>query len=67
MGKLWAFKEFNMPTFSGHFEYIVSFQIFFQLLNFKSISVFQQICSFIHKENVLLKIIAGYLLVCLLF
>ena len=29
--------------------------------------MFQQICSFIHKENVFLKIIASNPLVCLLF
>ena len=34
MGKLWAFKEFNMPTFSRHFEYLISFQNFFNCLIF---------------------------------
>ena len=35
MGKLWAFKEFNLPTFSRHLEYLISFQIFFNCLIFR--------------------------------
>ena len=34
MGKLWAFKEFNMATCSRHFEYLISFQNFFNGLIF---------------------------------
>ena len=47
------------PTFSRHFEYLISFQNFFNCLilviTTTTTSVFQQICSFIHKENVSLK------------
>ena len=57
------------PTFSRHFEYLISFQIFFNCLilaiNTIKASVFQQICSFVHMENVLLKIVASNPLVCL--
>ena len=34
MGKLWAFEEFKQPTFSRHFEYLISFQNFFNFLIF---------------------------------
>ena len=34
MGKLWAFKEFNMANISSHFEYLISFQNFFNCLIF---------------------------------
>ena len=58
-------------TFSRHFEYLISFQMFsiakFLVINTITASVFQQICSFVHKENVLLKIIASNPLGCLLF
>ena len=59
------------PTFSSHFEYLISFQNFSTVLflgiNTIISSVFQLICSFIHKENVLFKINANNSLVCLLF
>ena len=34
MGKLWAFKKFNMADISRHFEYLISFQNFFNCLIF---------------------------------
>ena len=34
MGKLWAFKEFNMANIYRHFEYLISFQIFLKCLIF---------------------------------
>ena len=40
---------------------------YFLVINTITASVFQQICSFIHKENVLLKIIASYSLVVFCF
>ena len=59
------------PTFSRHFEYLISFQNFstalFYIITTITSSVFQQICSFIHKDNVSLKINANNPLVCLLF
>ena len=59
------------PTLRRHFEYLISFQNFFSCLILVittiTLSVFQQICSFIHKENVSLKINANYPLVFLLF
>ena len=57
--------------FSRHFEYLISFQNFstalFLVINSITSSVFQQICSFKHKENVSLKINVNNPLVCLLF
>ena len=54
MGEVWSFKEFKMANIYLVIDTITE-------------SVFQQVCSFIHKENVLLKIIARNPLVCLLF
>ena len=59
------------PTLSRHFEYLISFQNFSYCLvlsyqYYHNICV-QQICSSIHKENVLVKMIASNSLVCLLF
>ena len=68
MGKLWTFKEFNLAA-------ILNIQLVFRLFSTAyflviitiTASVFQQICSFKHKENVLVRIIASNPLVCLLF
>ena len=58
------------PSFSRHFEYLISFQNIFNCLilviNTITASVFQKICSLIHKKNVLLNIIVSNPLVCLL-
>ena len=60
------------PTFSRHFEYLISFQNLFNCLIF-SYQYYHNICVsadmqlYTHKENVLLKIIANNPLVCLLF
>ena len=54
------------PTLSRHFEYLISFQIFSIVFKTITSSVFQNICSFIHKEDVLLKSNVNYPLVCLL-
>ena len=63
-------KKSIWPTFSRHFEYLISFRIFstayFLVITTITSSVFQQMCSFIHKENVSLKINANNPLVCLL-
>ena len=64
-------KNLKWPIFSRHFEYLISFQFFstalFLVINTITASVFQQICSFIHKENVLLKLFTSNPIVCLLF
>ena len=43
MGNLWAFKEFNMAIFSRNFEYLISFQNFFNCLFF-SYQYYHNIC-----------------------
>ena len=72
MGKLWAFKNFQ---YGEHLAAILNIQLVsrifstakFLVITSITSSVFQQICSFIHKENVSLKINANSPLVYLLF
>ena len=57
-------------TLSRHFEYLITFQNFFNCLNF-SYQYYHIICVsadmqlYIHKENVILKINSNNLLVCI--
>ena len=48
------------PTLSRHFEYLISFQDFYNCLNlsylYNHTSGFQKMCSFVDNENGLLKI-----------
>ena len=68
----WHLKNSIWPTFSRHFEYLISFSNFFNCLIF-SYHCFHIICVsadmqlYTHKENVSLKIYANNPLVCLLF
>ena len=65
-------KNSRWPIFSRRFEYLISFQNIFNCLIFSyqyyhSICVSSDMQLYIHRENVLLKIIASNPLVCLLF